>query len=73
MTFFNEYLKDLYESNNQSFLNALISDNVETFIYDVLIVKFDQPFGSETMRVAKQLYKEAQPYIATLKLFGDRL
>lgn len=73
MTFFNEYLKDLYESNNQSFINALISDNVETFIYDVLIVEFDQPFGSETMGVAKQLYKEAQPYIATLKLFGDRM
>jgi hypothetical protein len=74
MSFINEYLKKLYESNNKSFLNAIISDNVETFIYDLLIIEFGQSWGSNTRQLAKELYKEeVQPYIATLKLFNPLL
>ncbi len=74
MSYINQYLKKLYESNDKSFLNAIINDNVETFIYDLLIIEFDQPYGSNTRQLAKELYKEeVQPYIATLKLFNPLL
>lgn len=74
MSYINQYLKKLYESNDKGFLNAIISDNVETFIYDLLIIEFDQPFGGNTRQLAKELYKEeVQPYIATLKLFNPLL
>ena len=53
-----EYIKKLYECNNQSLLKALIADNVESFIYDLLIVEFNQPFGSATRELAKRLYEE---------------
>ena len=69
-----EYIKKLYECNNQSLLKALIADNVESFIYDLLISKFNQPFGSATKELAKKLYEEEiQQWVVQMKLFEPLL
>ena len=69
-----EYIKKLYECNNQSLIKALIADNVESFIYDLLIGKFNQPFGSATRELAKNLYEEQiQQWVVQMKLFNPLL
>lgn len=69
-----EYIKKLYECNNQSLIKALIADNVESFIYDLLISKFNYPFGSATRELAKKLYeKEIQQWVVQMKLFEPLL
>lgn len=67
-------LMERYKNNDRQLLHAIITDNMVQYLYDLLIVEFDRPFGKDTMELAEGIYTEmVQPYIAMIKLFNPLL
>lgn len=74
---FIDYIKDKYTNNDKALLNAFVYNTPDAFIsyiYDLLVVEFDQPFGQATKDLAKELYEEQmQPWVVQMKLFNPLL
>lgn len=70
-------IKSRYENGDKKLIHAMVCDTPDEYIkyiYDMLVLEFDQPFGQATREVAKELYEEEMcPYLTTLKLFEPLL
>lgn len=74
---FLDYIKNRYEQCDKALINAFVYGTPDAFImyiYDLLVVEFDQPFGQTTKNLAKELYEEqVQPWVVQMKLFEPLL
>lgn len=74
---FLDYIKSRYEQCDKALINAFVYNTPDafiTYIYDLLVVEFDAPFGQSTKDLAKELYEEqVQAWVVQMKLFDPLL
>lgn len=72
-----EYIKEKFANNDKDLINAFVYGTPEafiTYVYELLIVEFNAPFGKAVYELAEEFYYETmQPWVVQMKLFNPLL